>query len=85
MARVYTKKFTLLKVKPEMISSVILVIENSLINIHLMRNPANGGIPAKFAMIKSKTHFSLLVDGIELIFFCFEFFKNRTTNKTELQ
>ncbi len=83
--RMYTKKFTLLRVRPVMINMVMPVVANSLISIHLTRNPANGGIPAKFAIIKIRSHFSFLVDVVELIFFCFEFFKNSTTSRTELQ
>jgi len=67
--RVYTKKFTLLRIRPVMISGVILVIVNSLISIHLARNPANGGKPARFAMIIISIHFSFLVFGDVLIFF----------------
>lgn len=85
IARVYTKKFTLLRIRPTMIIDSIWVTVNSLINIHLIRNPAKGGSPAKFAIIRSRTHFSFLEFGEALIFFCFEFFKNRITRRTEFQ
>jgi len=85
MARVYTKKFTLLRVSPVMIINSMYVIASSLISIHLIKNPASGGSPAKFAITSSRIHFSFLEFGIALIFFCLEFFINRITNKTEFQ
>lgn len=63
----------------------MLGIETSLISIHLIMNPASGGSPAKFAIISRSIHFSFLEFGDALIFFCFEFFKNSITSKTEFQ
>jgi len=83
--RVYTKKFTLLRISPVIININIWVAANSLISIHFAKNPAIGGNPAKFAIIRSNVHFSFLVFGVVLIFFCFEFFMNRITNNTEVQ
>jgi len=71
IARVYTKKFTLLRIRPTTIMDSIWVTVNSLISIHLIRNPAKGGSPAKFAMIRSRIHFSFLEFGEALIFFLF--------------
>jgi hypothetical protein len=85
MARVYTKKFTLLKTSPIITNGNMFVAVNSLISIHLIRKPAMGGSPAKFAITKSRIHFSFLEFGDALIFFCFEFFKNMITSRTELQ
>jgi hypothetical protein len=85
IARVYTKKLTLLRTRPVINSNSMSVVVNSLISIHLIKNPAIGGKPAKFAIIISKTHFSFLEFGDALIFFCFEFFKNMITSRTELQ
>lgn len=81
----YTKKLILLRVNPAMINRNILVTANSLINIHLTMNPANGGKPARFAITRSRIHFSFLEFGVVLIFSCFEFFKNIITSKTEFQ
>jgi hypothetical protein len=85
MDRVYTKKFTLLRTSPATTNISIFVILNSLINIHLIRNPDMGGNPARFAIIISRIHFSFLEFGVALIFSCFEFFINIITNRTELQ
>jgi hypothetical protein len=83
--RVYTKKLTLLRTRPAITSSSMLVVVNSLINIHLIKNPAIGGNPAKFAITISRIHFSFLEFGDALIFFCLEFFINIITSRTELQ
>jgi len=64
---------------------IMLVAANSFINIHLTKNPARGGSPAKFAMIRRSIHFSFLELGFALIFFCFDFFRNTTTSSTEFQ
>jgi len=85
MDRVYTKKLILLIVSPKMMRSNILGMEISLISIHLIMNPANGGSPARFAITSSRVHFSFLVFGDELIFFCFDLFKNNTTSRTAFQ
>jgi len=83
--RVYTKKLILLRVRPNKMIGSIFETDTSLINIHLIMNPASGGSPARFAIIRISIHFSFLEFGAALIFFCFEFFKNTTTSKTEFQ
>jgi hypothetical protein len=63
----------------------MLIIMASLIKIHLARNPANGGKPARFAIIIIRIIFSFLEWWGALIFFCLEFFTNMITISTEVQ
>jgi len=48
--RVYTKKLILLRVRPNKMIGSIFETDISLINIHLIMNPASGGSPARFAI-----------------------------------
>jgi len=77
MARMYTKKLTLLRIKAVVTIINIWFVESSLISINLIKNPGVGGRPARLTMIKIRVSLSFLVVGPLLIFFVLSLSFNR--------